>query len=479
MKRIILIYPGNDPLYKDLNVGYVETPPPTGLVTLANVLQNKIPNIEIRVLDGNYKSQTEIKTILSDTLYDIVGFTDWFTNHGNCLELAEHSKKIDSKNTVVFGGPNSSNLPSQILRNHNYIDYVVRNDGEDAIEGIVRGDDAETIPNLVYRTEGRIKFNQEHYTEIDKLPIIHYNFEDLKDILSLYSSNTRTYRPQYIAPFTLSSIRGCIKAVINGRCSYCSIPGNRVKLLSPKHFWDQVQFLHDRYGIRYFFETGDDFIVGDYPKRILDAKPANLNIDLRIYTHPINITKPNLEILKYIGVSDIFLGVENVSRNILSRSNKDYDTSSLELMLSHLNDFEIRPHLAFLFGLPGETIETVQANHEFAMEVIAKYQHLLKRVLYSLAIPMVGSEWFTKLLTDKDIRKIYYDRTGRLLINDDMLDYYLLSELSIQKYSSVSFEKLLMIIEEGEIIIENTLGKKRLTTFGNINKVKSHRLIIE
>src|SRR5439155_13976354 len=123
---------------------------------------------------------------------------------------------------------------------------------------------------------------------------------------------------------------------------------------------------------------GDDFAVGSYPERVLAAKPSNLNVHFRIYTQPINITERNLGLFRQIGVSDIFIGVENVNYEILERSNKPYDTSQLHKMLDLMVEYNIRPHLAFLFGLPNETHETVQRNFDEALWIVGRYEHAIK-----------------------------------------------------------------------------------------------------
>src|ERR1043165_1177963 len=153
MSNILLIHPATDGRYAELNVGYRETPPPLGLVLLGNVLRNEFPHLGVRILDGNYFSTESIKQILDDGIFDFVGLSDWFTNHENCLTIARYAKSTNPVAKVALGGPNAGHLARQILNNNGFIDYVVNNDGEDAIKALVEGKTPSRVPNLYYRSE--------------------------------------------------------------------------------------------------------------------------------------------------------------------------------------------------------------------------------------------------------------------------------------------------------------------------------------
>lgn len=473
MRNLLLIHPSTDKRYLELNVGYRETPPPLGPVIMGNVLRNRFPDLRVRILDGNYLSVVQIKEITQEEPFDLIGLSDWFTNHENCLEIARHAKSVNARSIVVLGGPNAGHLANQILSNHSFIDYVVANDGEDAITGLVDALPHPQIPNLYFRWNGAIEFSRPANSDLNGLPQIDFNFEDLVQSLIPYDSRRHGYDPEYLTPFPVSFVRGCIKAVTSGRCAYCSIPGAKVKVTKPEKLWDQISFLNSKYGIEYFFETGDDFSVGSYPERVLAAKPRDLNVRFRIYTQPVNINEHNLKVFQQIGVSEIFIGVENVNYDILERSNKPYDTSHLDEMLELLCAYNIRAHLAFLFGLPGETQETVQRNFDESLRIVGRHEDAIKRILFSLAVPIVGCDWFVRLQSDLGIQQQYRELTGRGLSGDDTPDYSALTKLFVRKYCSVDYEWLLDVVERGERIIANKLGPARLTTFGNINKLNA------
>ncbi len=126
-KKIQLIHPPNDLKYADLRTGYQSYPPPSGLLILAAYVKKYLSNVTFEIFDGNF---TPIAKISENLDGDIVGISDWFTNHDNALLLAKKAKENNRNCIVVLGGPNASNLGDRILINNYFVDYVVNGDGE-------------------------------------------------------------------------------------------------------------------------------------------------------------------------------------------------------------------------------------------------------------------------------------------------------------------------------------------------------------
>jgi radical SAM superfamily enzyme YgiQ (UPF0313 family) len=426
-----------------------------------------VQSVEVRILDGNHHVAPAIRRAIKEFQPDFFGLTDWFSNHKNCIELARYVKSACPETRVAFGGPNAGHLARQILRNHSEVDYVVANDGENAILNLIRGTRTEHIPNLFYRrSPDEIAFTFAQHTDLNSIPMFHCDFVGLTESLRPYDCRSAGYRPEYLTPFPVSSIRGCIKAVTSGRCAYCSIPGDKIQLVSPDRFWRQIIALRERYGIEYFFETGDDFVVGTYPERLLRAKPSGLRVRFRVYTQPSSVTPATLKTLANLGVSDIFIGTENVDPSILEKSGKPYDTKRIPSMMRLLGDFGIRPHLTFLFGLPGETLQSASLNASYALSIATEYRHLIKRLLFSLAVPIVGSAWYDRLRADPNVTRHYELLTGRALASDDTPDYQLLADLATQRDCQIDLTTLNTLVVETTTRLAAILGETRLTTFG-------------
>ena len=56
--------------------------------------------------------------------------------------------------------------------------------------------------------------------------------------------------------------------------------------MDPKLMWEQIKLLYERYGTTWFWESGDTFLIGTYPERVLAARPDDLShIRLKFYTN--------------------------------------------------------------------------------------------------------------------------------------------------------------------------------------------------
>jgi radical SAM superfamily enzyme YgiQ (UPF0313 family) len=426
------------PFEKSIDEGYELRPPALGLVTLYSYLKERGVNVEAFDLRDNFRQKPEFK------LGDIVGCSDLFTNHRRVLEVLKEAKAGGA--TTVMGGPNCSNMPDLIASKYDFIDHIVVGDGTIALEQIVAG-----------RIRDRIIYGSRE--NLDTLPLL-----DLEPFTSVVNWDSRrpSYSEEGMTPFPVSFVRGCIK---KQRCPYCAIPSRGVRITNPIRFWQQIQHLKKEYGIRYFMETGDDFLVGNYPQKIAEAKPVDLyDIKMRIYARPED--KINWQTLKKIGVSEIFFGVEHVNPGILRYIGKKHDSKTLFQLMEQARKYQIKAHLAFLFGLPGETRETARENSDFASNLIDSFGAVISRVLFSFAQPLIGSRWFDELISQGRVRKEYTDITGKDLSTDDAPDYPLLSKLSCDFYSQGQFSGILEEFRRGKQKVQQRLGRQNIAGFG-------------
>lgn len=455
MVHIDLIAPIIDKEYKNLKNGYSIMPPASGLEILAHYVSSKLENIKIKVHQDISHSAVEFEG-------DLIGISDWFSNHKTAIDIARSVKQTKPSCKVILGGPNASNLRERILNNHPYIDYVVSGDGEETLVGIIEavngGKNLREVPNLWFRDENKkIKFTFDKNISLNEQPLF--------DFSHLVKSNLKHYdsrRPDYIidfdrTPIPLSSIRGCIKASKYRKCSYCQIPTQGTRLMKPRMVWEQIKLLYEKYGVVEFFETGDDFIVGNYPEKLLKAKPEGLDVSFRIYTAPDKVSPEIARILKDLGVKEIFMGIENINSEILRKANKFYDVSKVEESVRNCEYEGIKLFLPFLFGLPGETDETAKKNHEFAHKIAGNHKNV-NRILYSLAVPIIGSSWFDELASDETLQKQYPE-----ILWQDMLDYTKLTELSLKKFCNVDIDQLLNLVNSPP-----SLPYQRIASYGDI-----------
>jgi len=218
--KLQLIQPPDD--YDGSNREWVT---PIGLELIAACLNDFV---EVEIIDGGNMKMDDIIDRLDG---DYIGVQDWYTKHNNTLILLKEAKKRGA--ITLVGGPNATHLAERILTNHDFVDYIVVGDGEDAVYKLLMGGPPELIQNLAYKKDGKVIINQK----------VNVQLETLFDLSHIPNVNLERYSK---LPFPLSSVRGCIKADLGERCTFCSID-HTLKVMKPELVWEQIDILYQKY----------------------------------------------------------------------------------------------------------------------------------------------------------------------------------------------------------------------------------------
>ncbi len=448
MPKVALLQPNADELYGHRQ-GYddlLKRPPETSLAVLSFYLRQE--NIGVICLDPN---NSDVTLAERGAAFDFVGFTDWFSNHHRVINIAELIKTISPKTRIVVGGPNATGLGGLILEKHPFIDYVVVNDGEEALLKLTNCHPPEQIPNLWYRHKGKIKFTYPAWVNLNRLPCWDFaNFENLDERLVRYReavarSGDEDFDPWLIPPLTIFSFRGCIKAIKEGVCSYCSSAETTGRALSPVNFWAQLRLLEEKYGATHFYMADDIFTVTLHRmEQLAMAKPDDVTTPtIRAYAHMpdfILLNKEQLnrmaEALVRIGVFNLFFGVESFGLEQITRTNKTpVSIKDSERIIKELGAAGIETTTAYLLGLPGETEQSLELNLR-SLEIFLK-TGFVERIYLSVVMALRGTPMFDEFCHTPAICKDYKLETSKDLINDDNLDYSLLQRLGVEYLTDI------------------------------------------
>lgn len=405
---------------------------PIGLELIAHSLKG-IATTE--VIDGGNISLEKTLSMLDG---DYIGVQDWYTKHSNALAILKAAKKLGA--TTLIGGPNANHLAERILANNDYIDYAVIEDGEDAVRMLIEGAPLESIPNLCYRNkEGKPVRNRIMNAKLDRI----FDLEHIRDLdLSMYNRE----------PFPLSSVRGCIKAELGERCSFCSI-SHSLKVMQVDTVWKQIDLLYQKYGLDYFLETGDSFLIGHWPDKLLAARPDHLkHIRWQIYAGIEEITQEAIDISRKLNVVEVFVGVEHTDTEVLRRIKKAYPggIGEIEEKLQMIHDAGIQAHAPFMLGLPGETSKSLEATYQFIKHTAEVRPET--KLMVNIPVPIFGTDLFDELQIHPEIRKVYNGTWGNL-DKDDSFDFELLIRLQTKWQTSVDYGELIRVIDRARKVI--------------------------
>ena len=367
--------------------------PPLGLGYLSSYLKNR--GHESRIIDGLNLDYSTSEILDKCAGSDIVGI--------NCLsayflEVIELSRQLKKRGfTVVIGGPHASALPEMTLE-ATRADYIIVGEGEltfwELIECLKHNKPTENIPGLLTKKDKKT-INRQLIDDLDSLP-----FPDWKQI------NPRIYKKAPhggliksfpVAPLITS--RGC-----PFECTFCSSPflwDRKIRFRSPQNVVDEIAYLVKEFKIKEVHFEDDNLTL----KRKHVEDICNLILKRKI---KINWATPNgirvdtldlelLRLMKRSGCYFIAFGIESGNQGILDNAKKGVNLETVRRVASLAKKAGIVTQGFFIFGLPGETEETMKETMAFAKSIpLDKAQFLLLDIL-------PGSELWSQLKKDKTV----------------------------------------------------------------------------
>ena len=183
-------------------------------------------------------------------------------------------------------------------------------------------------------------------------------------------------------------------------CYYCNIhtlyKDRKMMLRDIDDIVQEVDRLVHRYNIRNVKIWDELFALNQ--KRVIEIckelEPYDLNI--WAYARVDSVTKKMLEAMKRGGINWLAYGFENASSEVRTRADKHFSNNKVERAIKMTEDAGINIMANFMFGLPGETLDTARSTLNFAK------QHLFDFVNFYVALPYPGSEWYRDVKSNEN-----------------------------------------------------------------------------
>jgi len=348
---------------------------------------------------------------------DILGFGCFFSgNFPDTLKLAEFSKKNYKDISTITGGIHATLHAKKILEHYDFIDYIIRGEGEksfvDLINSLKNGTGFDEIDGFAYRKKGKIvvKPKKTFIKDLDSLPFPAYHIINFEDYYTDTSMWTNPKKLDFHMSIPIITSRSCPK-----HCSFCSmhnVMGRIWRPRSSKNVVDEIELLYNKYNQRHFSIMDDNFTSDK--KRLLDI--CNQILDRNLYIHfetpnGVYINSLDEEVIDSMveaGLTRISLPIESGNDHIRNEIMKKYVTrekilDAVRLIRKHKHLF-IRAF--FIIGMPEETKETLEDTYNLIKEINADrayLQHIL---------PFPGTQVFEQvsrdnLFADMNVEKSY------------------------------------------------------------------------
>jgi anaerobic magnesium-protoporphyrin IX monomethyl ester cyclase len=404
---------------------------PLGLAYVAAALEKNGFSVEIY---DNYLLGQPIETVKAEIgkrQPEIVGITCSSLTYSRCIDMAKAVKEAYSSCKVVVGGPHASYMPETLLQ-HSEIDFVVVGEGEAAMvqlaSSIQRGDSktvSATIPGVACKINGKtLQTPQQFISDLDTIPFPARHLLPMK----MYDRVLPYIDTKPVD--TMSIIRGCPY-----QCAYCEtreLWGTSCRAFSPQRVVNEIKEITENYGTRGIYFVGDNFTINKNRTIELCRKIEENKFDLKwtCETRADLVNKEVLSEMKTAGCQTIFFGTESGSERIQKKLNKNIDLPEVKRVFELTRQVGIKTATSFMLGIPGETVEDMQATFKYAKSLNADV------CMFNIYIACPGSKLYDEVIKDH-----LYDQIDNYLarVKTPDFDYDMLVKL--QKEFQGSFRK--------------------------------------
>ncbi len=334
---------------------------PVGLAYLAAVAKDFGT---VRIIDENVgeNAQKELKSFSPD----VVGITSTTPSFSRAAEIAKFAKSLGAK--VIMGGVHCTFRPEEALKS---CDVVVRGEGELTFKEILSGKELKEIKGISFVEDGKIFHNpsRNFVEDLDSLPFPAYELFPLQKykIMSLVTS------------------RGCFY-----NCSYCCATrfwGVKVRFHSVERVVEEFRRIEEL-GFK-LAKLHDSTFTLDRERVIEICK--NLikeNIDVRwsCETRADHLDRELLEFMNRAGCVLICMGIDSADERVLLKNKRAFDLEYAKKVFAWCREMGIKTRAYIVFGLEGETEESVRKTLNYIKEIKPD------QIMLSLATAYPGTE---------------------------------------------------------------------------------------
>jgi radical SAM superfamily enzyme YgiQ (UPF0313 family) len=284
----------------------------------------------------------------------------------NTIRLAKDVRKFDRNIPIVWGGTHPSMCSEQTLESE-YVDFVVKGEGEQTLLELVRSlqagrNDLSNIDGLGWKRDGRITINRDRdFLNIEELPFP-YDGKGKGILLEYVKRGGDT-----LENIGYESSRGCPY-----KCGFCynvyfhknvcrvkTLEKVRSELLKLKKLGvDKMTFYDDTFlaGKKEMIDN-----ICDLLRELQFEWIANVRINL--------FTPERLQKFRESGCVYIFFGVESPDDEVLRFIKKGQNRKMIDEGIKMASQGGIKTLYSLMIGLPNETEEQLNRTLDFADEI--------------------------------------------------------------------------------------------------------------
>jgi len=376
-------------------------------------------NTDIEIIDFDTEGLNVQQVIyyLSQRKPNIVGFSCYCWNVEKVLDTARILKTIHPDIKIVLGGPEVGPIGAKYLREHSFLDVVIKGEGEitfsELLEYYLGQAGIEEIAGITYRSNGQVIENP------DRPPI-----ENLSEIPSPYLEGLLIPRDKVTY---IETYRGCIF-----KCHYCFEGKNLPKLrfFPDERVKKEIGFImsHPEIKTFHFVDTVFNFRKDRLEKIAGMIASANrYGAELRTVEIIAEfVDQETVELFKKAHVRSIETGPQTVNEDTLKNVNRFYKAEQFRNGVRLLEDNGIEVTADLIIGLPGDTF------FKFVKSVKTLMDMKPTTLVFSILHVLPGTILYEK---SKDFDLKFDDKAPHLVLSAPDFPYEDIDKAVIMAYS--------------------------------------------
>jgi len=401
---ILFISPGNSSgVYQGLSETYSAIEPPTWALLLAQSCRSVGLSVSILDVNAEKLSNNQVLERVKSASPNLICFVVYgqnvnsgTVNMSGAVSLSKFLKENGLKIPISYVGSYVQAVPFKAMKEEPSIDFAFTNEGVYALWNVAKLKDfsnLENIKGIIWRKAGEITINPPERTvpnnrmDID-LPGYAWDLLPYKDKpLDLYRSPLwhSEYDEEGRTPYAaIQTSLGCQFA-----CNFCMInvinrndneeigvAGNYsgMRYWSPSFIIGEFEKLYGL-GVRTIKITDEMFLLNKkfYAPLCEMLRDKGYGKDLKMWAYSRIDTVRNPELLKLVrsaGIRWLALGIESSDKTVrLEVSKGKFEEVDIRRVVSQIHEAGIEVMANYIFGLPGDTKDSVRKTLDFSKEL--------------------------------------------------------------------------------------------------------------
>ena len=356
------------------------TKPPYTLALIASLLRAE--GCDVRLVD-----LTAQRTSAADLIaeLDAEGFAPTLilfpsttpTLSADVVAMAELKARYEAP--LFCFGPHASTTPVESMRRAPQVDGMFVGEPEDAAVRLARLADAadlSVVPSLTWRRGETVFPHREHgsFAGFQSMPYPAW------DLVPLGSYSLPLVNRPYVI---VETSRGCPYS-----CDFCVAPihqGHKFRERTAKSLVDEIERGYRDFGIDFFYLWGDTVTlnVKSFSAFCDELIARNLPIQWFGNARADNLTDPAfVHRLRRAGCWMLALGIETESEAIRKDMVKRLERQKIQTAFRNMRGAGIKSFAFFIFGYPGETLQTIEHTVDYAIELDPDFANFYPAVPY-------------------------------------------------------------------------------------------------